>query len=183
MIYANKLLNMEDLDEKIVLQLIEDGRQPISRIAKKVGVTRQTVAKKIESLKSSGTIKGFMAEIDPIKFGLKIKAYVFLKEDPDIALRKRNEEKIKEIKQIYRFYYLFGKYDVVLEILVQDNNELDNLIKKIHELEGVKETETFMVRDAIKNMPEDPIRFVLSCRFDEAESDFPSGNRSNNNIE
>ena len=38
---------MRDLERKILLQLINDGEQPVSDIAKKVGATRQTTAKKI----------------------------------------------------------------------------------------------------------------------------------------
>lgn len=152
---------MRELDRKILLQLIKDSEQPVRDIAKKVGASRQTVAKKIEEFKKSGTISSFVVKLNPEKFGLTTKAYVFVREDPRADVRKRNEEMIKKFHQISEFYRLFGRYDAVLEVRVKDSGELIDLIKKIHALGGVRETETFIVHSSVKNNPEEPFMEVL----------------------
>lgn len=152
---------MKDLDKKILLELMKNGRQPVSEIAKKVGATRQTVAKKIEEFQKLGKIDSFVAKLNPEKFGLITKAYVFVREDPRADVRKKNEEMIKKFHQISEFYRLFGRYDAVLEVRVKDSGELIDLIKKIHALEGVRETETFIVHSAVKDNPEEPFMEVL----------------------
>ncbi|KUO40306.1 MAG: hypothetical protein AVW06_02550 [Hadesarchaea archaeon DG-33-1] len=152
---------LRELDKKILVQLMKDSRQPISEIAKEVGVTRQTIAKKIEEFKKSGTISSFVVKLNPEKFGLTTKAYVFVREDPRADVRKKNEEVIKKFHQISEFYRLFGRYDAVLEVRVKDSRELIDLIKKIHALEGVRETETFIVHSSVKNNPEEPFMEVL----------------------
>ena len=155
------MLKSSDLEKKIILQLLEDGRQPVLQIAKKVGATRQTVAKKLEQLCSSGLISSFAPRLEPEKFGLVIQAYIFMREDPLSDLRRKNEELIKSFHQVSEFHRIFGKYDSVIKVLVENNNELTDFVKKLHGLSGVRETETFIVHSTIKNKPEDPFKKVL----------------------
>lgn len=152
---------MDKIHRKILAQLLTDCRQPISKIAKTVGVTRQTVSKKIGELKEWGIIDSFSVKLNPDKFGLTTKAYVLLREDPRAEIRRKNEERIKEFHQVSEFYRLFGRYDAVLEVTVKDSKELIDLIKQIHALEGVKETETLIVHSTIKDNPQEPFLQVL----------------------
>ncbi|MCW4030991.1 MAG: Lrp/AsnC family transcriptional regulator [Candidatus Bathyarchaeota archaeon] len=156
------MLKSKDLEKKIILQLLEDGRQPLLQIAKNVGATRQTVAKKLEQLHSSGLISSFAPKLEPEKFGLTIQAYIFMREDPQSVLRKKNEEIIKDFHQVSEFHRIFGKYDSIIKVLVENNKELTDFVKKLHELSGVRETETFIVHSTIKNKLEDPFKKVLS---------------------
>jgi DNA-binding Lrp family transcriptional regulator len=156
------MVKMRDLNRKILLQLIEDSEQLTREIAEKVGASRQTVAKKIEQLKATGAIISFTARLNPEKFGLATKAYILLREDPRGELRKRNEAVFKKFYQVTEFYRLFGRYSAVLEVLVKDSRELTKLVKRIHRLKGVRETETFIVHSTVKNAPEAPFIQVLS---------------------
>ena len=153
---------MRDLDRRILLQLLKDSKQPVVEIAKKLGVTRQTVAKKIELFRGDGTIDAFTTRLDPEKFGFAIKAYILLREDPLAELRTKNEKMIKQFPNVTEFYRLFGRYSAVMELLVKDEKELTRLVKRIHRLKGVRETETLIVHSTIKNVPESPFVQLLS---------------------
>lgn len=152
---------LKDIDKKIILQLVEDGRQSLLSISKNVGVARQTVAKKVEQFHKLGLISSYAPILVPEKFGLGIQAYVFMHEDPRSDLRKENEDIIKSIPEVSEFHRIFGEYDSIIEVLVRDNAELTALVKKLHGLQGVKETETFIVHSTIKNKPEDPFMKTL----------------------
>lgn len=152
---------MRDLDRKILLQLIKNSEQPVREIAEKVGASRQTVAKKIEQLKAAGMINSFTVKLSPEKFGLRTKAYILLREDPKGELRRKNETAVKQFHQVTEFYRLFGRYSAVLEVLVKDSGELTRLVKRIHRLKGVRETETFIVHSAVKDEPEAPFLRIL----------------------
>ena len=152
---------MRDLDQKILLQLIKNSEQPVREIAEKVGASRQTVAKKIEQLRATGAIISFTTKLNPEKFSLTTKAYILLREDPRGELRRKNEISIKRFHQVTEFYRVFGRYSAVLEVLVKDSKELTKLVKRIHGLKGVRETETFIVHSAVKNLPEAPFVHVL----------------------
>ncbi len=153
---------MKNLDKKILLQLIKNSEQLITEMAKKVGASRQTVAKKISQFKAEGTIISFTARPNPEKFGLVTKAYVLLREDPGAEIRRKNELVIKQFPEVTEFYRLFGRYSAVLELLVKSDKELSKLVKRIHQLKGVRETETLIVHSTVKNDPESPFVRLLS---------------------
>jgi len=159
--YVNKMLSVKDLEKKILLNLLEKGQRPILKIAEDVGCTRQTVAKKIEQMKETGLILSFFPKMDPEILGLSIQAYILMREDPRSNCRKETEDIVKSFPQVSEFQRIFGKYDSITKVLVRNNKELTDLVKKIHDLNGVKETETFIVHSTIKDKPEDPIKKAL----------------------
>jgi Lrp/AsnC family transcriptional regulator for asnA, asnC and gidA len=155
------MLSVTDLEKKILLNLLEKGQRPIVKVAEDLGITRQTVAKKIEQMHNSGVIVSFFPKIEPEILGLSIQAYILMREDPRNDCRKEIEEIVKSYPQVAEFQRIFGKYDSILKVLVKNNKELTDFVKKIHDLNGVKETETFIVHSIMKDKPEDPIKKAL----------------------
>lgn len=164
------LSHKDELEKKIVLQLLEDGRRPTIHIAKNIGVTRQTVAKKLEQLQTSGFISSFAPRLNHEQLGLAIQAYVFMREDPNSKIRSKNEETIKGFQQVAEFHRLFGKYDSLIKVLVENNEKLKEFVENLHSLEGVRETETFIVHSTIKDRPEDPLKKSLTAMNDKKET-------------
>jgi DNA-binding Lrp family transcriptional regulator len=160
--YVNKMLKFKDLEKKILLNLLENGQQPILKIAEDIGATRQTVAKKLEQMRNSGLIISFFPKLEPEKLGLSIQAYILMREDPRNDWRQETEEIVKSLPQVSEFQRIFGKYDSIAKVLVKNNKELTDLVKKIHDLNGVKETETFIVHSTVKDKPEDPLKNALA---------------------
>ena len=156
------MLNIKDLEKKILLNLLEKGQRPVVKIAEDLGVTRQTIAKKIEQMRSTGLMITFFPKTDPESLGLTIQAYILMNEDPRSDLRKETEKIVKSFPQVAEFQRIFGKYDSIVKVLVKNNKELTDLVKKIHDLNGVKETETFIVHSTLKDSPEDPIKRALT---------------------
>lgn len=152
---------MKDLDRKILLQLLKDAEQPMVDIADKVGASRQTVSKKIKKFKESGLIEDLTARLNPEEFDLDVRAYVFLQEVPQDEIREKNEKKINNFPRVSKFFRLFGRYSGILEVWSKDRDDLTSLVKKVHELEGVRETETFIVHSVVKDKPEEPLLGVL----------------------
>lgn len=152
---------MKDLDRKILLQLLKDAEQPMVDIADKVGASRQTVSKKIKKFKESGLIEDLTARLNPEEFDLDVRAYVFLQEVPQDEIREKNEKKINNLPRVSKFFRLFGRYSGILEVWSKDRDDLTSLVKKVHELEGVRETETFIVHSVVKDKPEEPLLGVL----------------------
>lgn len=156
------MLKIKELEKKILLNLLENGQRPVLKIAQDLGVTRQTVAKKLDQMRSSGLILSFFPKMSPEILGLSIQAYILMREDPKNDCRKETEEIVKSYPQVSEFQRIFGKYDSIAKVMVNNNKELTDLVKKIHDLKGVKETETFIVHSTIKDKPEDPIKQKLT---------------------
>ncbi|MCW4033702.1 MAG: Lrp/AsnC family transcriptional regulator [Candidatus Bathyarchaeota archaeon] len=154
-------MQIKDLDKKILKQLLKDSSKSLSELATKVGATRQTIAKKIDHFIDSGLVRSFTVKLDQEKLGLSIKAYVLIKEEPKSEYREKNEMMIKDLPEVASFYYLFGRYDAVAEVLVKDKEELTNLVKRIHQLQGMRETETLIVHSVVKDDMDDPYIKIL----------------------
>ena len=152
---------MKDLDKKILLQLLKDADRPIVEIAEEVGATRQTVSKKIKKFKEDELIDDSMDVLDPERLGLSVRAFVFLQEDPEIEIREKDEEEINNYSQVSNFFRLFGRYSGLLEVWTESRDELTDFVKKIHDLDGIKETETFIVHSKVKDKMEEPFINIL----------------------
>ena len=123
------MLMIKDLEKKILHNLLEKGHRSFLKIADDLGVTRQTVSKKIEQMQDSGLILSFIPKMNPEILGLSIQAYILMSEDPNSEYRKETEKIVKSLPQVSDFQRIFGKYDSIAKVLVTNNKELTDLVK------------------------------------------------------
>jgi len=147
-------------EKKLLAKLMENARAPVYKLAQELGVSRQTASKWLKKLEQDLSLK-YIALPDRNKLGLDVKAYVMVKVAPHEDVRRKVESRVRRLKQIAQAHYIYGRYDMVLEVLAKDREDLSNLIDSLHEIEGVLGTETFIVRDVVKDKPLDPIIRVL----------------------
>ena len=152
---------MKDNERKILAELLEDGRKKISDIAKNLDISRQTVSKKINQLKEEGIINSFTVDVDGGKVGLNTRAYVILNIAPSSELRHKFVKEAKKMKSISQIHHTFGRFDMILEILVENEKGLDKTLDAIRDLEAVEETETLICKYKEKNDPRDPLKHAL----------------------
>lgn len=154
--------DLKEIEKKVLRNLIEDSNQSLSAIAEKTDTTRQNISLKIKKLKDRNIIKSFTITLNTNLINeLSIKAIIFLREVPDSKLRGKNEKEISKMPQVTHFSRLYGRYSGLIEILVKDNEEANDIINKLHELEGIIETETYFVRQTIKDDVNSPILNLL----------------------
>jgi Lrp/AsnC family transcriptional regulator for asnA, asnC and gidA len=157
-----KLNELREMDKKILKHLILDSSQSYSSIAENIDTTRQNVSQRIKKLRKKSIIKSFTIDLNNEMIDeLKVKAYILLREDPNTKIREEDEKSIIDIPQVTIFSRMFGKYDGIVEVIVKDNNELNSIVNKIHSFKGIKETETFIIRNSIKNDRKSPILNLL----------------------
>jgi Lrp/AsnC family leucine-responsive transcriptional regulator len=149
----------DEKDKLLLRELLKDGRQPITELAKKCGMTRQSIYARIKELRKKG-IK-FTIDIDPNVIGLKIKAYILIIAEPQTEFRKETDKIIKTFKEISQIHYLLGRFDIIVEVVVRNIDELRGVLRRIQSLPAVKKTETLMVYETTKFDPKDPIRKLL----------------------
>ncbi|MCX8193160.1 MAG: Lrp/AsnC family transcriptional regulator [Nitrososphaeria archaeon] len=139
---------LDELDYKILIELVKDGRASFRKIAEKIGVSVSTIISRVEALKKDGVIKGYTAIIDPSKIGYNLSAV--------IHIRIRHGKLIEVQKTIAAHSSVFGVYDVTGEsdsiILARFRNreELSKFIKTLLSNEYVERTITYIVLDTIK---------------------------------
>ena len=73
--------NLDDIDRRILAELVSDGRMPVNEIARRAGVSRATAYARFDRLVSDGVVTGFRAEVDPAALGYSITAMILVNVD------------------------------------------------------------------------------------------------------
>lgn len=123
---------LDKKDVKIIFNLFENGRMSLSKLGKEVGLSKNSVKNRIERLQNKQIIQGFTALIDHSLLGL----------DSFTLLLEFNDD-IYENKKIQEFFVnhdfsnwvatLSGKWDLLVEFIIKDNEN------KIEIIEGIVE--------------------------------------------
>ncbi len=115
-------------DRKILYELDANSRQPVSRIAKKVRLSKSTVSYKIKQLEREGVISGYYAMIDNTKLGyLMFRVYLkFIN-----TTRGKEEEIVRWLKN-NRAVGVVGRietvYDLIILVWTKSINEFDDFL-------------------------------------------------------
>ena len=115
-------------DKKILYELDVNSRQSNSEIGKKVGLSKEVVKYRIDTLIRKGIIIKFQTVINYFKLGI-IKHKLYLQ------LKNITKEKLEEIGNYLKNYkktewvaLCTGKWDLIASFLVNNINELDEEI-------------------------------------------------------
>lgn len=144
------MVEVDDLDCKILELLQEDGRTSFTTIAEKLKFSESTIRKRVQGLQKRGVIKKFTVEIAPYKIGIRTIAIVGVDVDPTQLLEA--SEKLCEIKEIRSVATSTGDHMIMTEIWTRDGRELTKLIsKKIGKIEGVKRICPAIILEKLKS--------------------------------
>ena len=120
-------------EERIIELLQKDARIPFVKIAKKVGLSENTVRKRIEKLKKEGYIREFALLLNPKKFGKHVIAIFMI--STELSGAKGCTEQLKKFPQIIDIYFTTGEYSIMAIGLFDDDEDLNLfLIKKMSKL-------------------------------------------------
>ncbi|MGB6486886.1 MAG: AsnC family transcriptional regulator, partial [Steroidobacteraceae bacterium] len=67
---------LDRIDLKLLARLQQDGRIPVSQLAREVNLTITPTLERVRRLEAGGFIDGYFARLDPRKLGLGLLAYV-----------------------------------------------------------------------------------------------------------
>ena len=131
---------MDYLDEKLIAVLRRDGRASISEISDQLGVSRATVRTRIERLKASGEIAGFIVLTRSDVSDAPVRALMM------IGIEGRGGDRITArltgIASVMAVHSTNGKWDLIVEISSDSLLLLDEVIRDIRNMDGVVTSET-----------------------------------------
>ena len=76
-------MNIDDIDRKILKLLQENARVSLKTIAEKTFLSSPAVSARIEKLERDGIIAGYHAQVNPVKLGYHILAFIHLDVTPE----------------------------------------------------------------------------------------------------
>ena len=127
-----KMLNFDKKDKKILYELDKNSRQPLSKIAKKVGLSRESVLYRLKKYEKEQIIKSYLTVIDIAKLGFTHhKICVKLHN----ITQKQEEALIQDLVKNPFISWVSscdGKYSLLYAIKTKSIVELDKILKEIN---------------------------------------------------
>ena len=125
---------MSTLEIGIISELSEDARKPFKDIAKKLGVSPQTVKAKYEEMKRNGTIKLCSVTLNLHKIGYIGSAHLLIKSEGSAS---KIAEGLRTTPNIIISTRTFGEYQVYAVLLFKDIADLYKTILELKELPDI----------------------------------------------
>lgn len=140
---------LDKVDLKIVTELEQDGRMSFSALGESVGLSKTPCWNRVKDLYHSGVIEGYSANLNPTALGLHVRALVHVVVDFDHY--QAFEQAIVEHDSVRSCHAVTGEFDYVLEILSQNINSFDQLLRaELSQIPGVQRFNTSISTRMVK---------------------------------
>jgi Lrp/AsnC family transcriptional regulator for asnA, asnC and gidA len=137
---------VDDLDLHIIALLQPDGRLAFAEIAARLGVSEGTIRQRYRKLIDSGVLQ-VVGVADPFKIGFAAMAMIGINVaiDGDRGVDAVAMD-IAGFPEVSYVVMSTGSFDLLVEVITQNHEEFARfLIDKLHQVAGVRHTETFML--------------------------------------
>ena len=120
---------MDHIDKQILTMLQENARYPLKQLAEKVFLSSPAVAARLAKLEKEGIIKGYHTDINWIKLGYPITAFVNLEVDP--SQKPEFYPFIKAYPNVMECNCVTGNYSMLIKVCFQSTMDLDAFIGEV----------------------------------------------------
>lgn len=134
---------MDNTDQDLLALLRENARASTAELARKLGLSRTTVQSRIERLERSGVVINYTVRTSAAHDAGQVRALVMITAAP--KLTASIERALRRIAQVRTLHSVSGIYDFIAAVEAGSVGELDALVDRIGELDGVERTSTAIV--------------------------------------
>ncbi|MGW5375564.1 Lrp/AsnC family transcriptional regulator [Nocardia sp. NPDC003999] len=143
---------MDDLDRRILEQLLKNARASFQEIGGVVGLSAPAVKRRVDRLVAGKQITGFTALVNPAALGWKTEAYVevYYRDNISPAELKRS---LEPIPQVVGVWTIAGEADALVHVMATDMAEIEVTVERIRENARVGRTRSAIVMSRILKRP------------------------------
>ncbi len=149
---------MDELDARILDEIVKNGRITLTELAKRVKAPRTTLTSRFRKLVDSGYIRGFTAILNFKKLGYSLTAFVLVqirrgkpvqgKSNQEVFIERitKESENRSDLPWVEEAHIITGDYDILLKVRARNMDELTRfLITELAQHPDVEKTHTLMV--------------------------------------
>jgi len=150
---ASREGRLDRIDRKLLARLQQDGRVPVSQLAREVNLTVTPTLERVRRLEADGYIEGYFARLSASKLGLGLLAYV------EVSLDRTTPDAFERFKQVMlahdevmECHMVAGGFDYLLKVRVPDMESYRRFLgDRIASVRGVQQTHTYFVMEEVKS--------------------------------
>lgn len=120
---------MDNIDKKLIALLQKDARMPLKMLAEKVYLSSPAVSARIERLEKDEIITGYSANVNEVKLGYHITAFINLELEP--AQKPEFYSLMEDCKNVLECNCITGNYSMLIKVAFSSTDELDGFIGKL----------------------------------------------------
>ncbi len=134
---------LSDKDKKLISLLQENARTPVAELARKLNVSRTAAQARLEKLENNNVIAGYGLKLGDVIKKSEVKALVMIKSPA--PYRQTVEARLAGFTSLTALHSVSGTYDLAAVLTAHSVGELDQMIDKVGQLEGVVDTMSSIV--------------------------------------
>ena len=131
---------MDTIDQQLIALLRHDARTGVATLAKRLGVSRGTVANRIRKLEDSGQIVGYTVRLRPGAGHAEIVAWMSISIEGNDA--RRVSFSLLGEPGVSSLHSTNGQWDLLAELRVSSLAELAQVLERVRLIKGIRTTET-----------------------------------------
>ena len=131
---------MDTLDQQLLALLRIDARTSHATLAKKLGVSRGTIANRLSRLERTGLIIGYTVRLRPEARPEEIRAWMSIAVEGD-----RTRDVVRALlgePALTSLHDTNGRWDLLAEVHAASLDELAKVLERIRKIKGIETTET-----------------------------------------
>jgi Lrp/AsnC family transcriptional regulator, regulator for asnA, asnC and gidA len=133
-------VTLDGISKRIIEQLQQDGRRSYAAIGKAVGLSEAAVRQRVQRLIDAGVMQ-IVAVTDPLTLGFRRQSMITVKCDGDL---EEVADKLAGIDEIDYVVITAGSFDLLLEVVCEDDDHLLEILSRVRAVPSVTSTETFV---------------------------------------
>ncbi len=134
--------SVDEIDQRIIEALQQDGRRPFTKIAADMGISEASVRQRVAHLINTQVMQ-IVAVTNPVKLGFTMASMIGIRISGERLLEAAQE--ISAFDEVIYLILCAGSFDILAEVVCRDNDHfLKFLTEKLYKVQGVQQAETYM---------------------------------------
>lgn len=125
------MIEIDNIDKRLLIQLSQDASQSSALLAEKLGLSQPAVWRRLKRLTENGVIKGKRLVLNKEKLGFGVTVFLGVK----LATKGRVsledfERAVKAIPEVQTIEHVLGMYDYRLRVVARDISDFERVLRR-----------------------------------------------------
>ena len=144
--------NLDDVDRRLIAELVRDGRIPNNVQAERLGIAPSTCLIRTRNLRERGVIRGFRADVDHSKVGADLQAIVSIRVRPDARAGLLDlGRRLAAEPGVLHVFFVAGAFDFLVHVVAPNTEGIRDFVAL--NLSAAPEIETTQTSLVFEHLP------------------------------
>jgi Lrp/AsnC family transcriptional regulator, leucine-responsive regulatory protein len=145
---------VDSIDRALLAQLQADGTQSYAALGQAVGLSAAAAHERVRKLRERAVIRRSTIDVDPAAVGRGVLAFVMLRANAWMG-DTPTRDALAAIAEVQEAHIIAGSASLLVKIRTATTEELQSVLRRVFDVDGVTGTETIVVLETFFERPMD----------------------------